>query len=95
MPSFQSHIKLHNVKILANKKASDAKSCNCRDKETSPLQGNCLIDSFIYRGDITTSSKEDENNYIGLAENHFKGRERCHHHTFQDEEMKSSTQLSN
>ena len=45
---------------------SDAKSCNCRDKVTCPLQGNCLIDSIIYRGNITTSNKEDENNYIGL-----------------------------
>ena len=37
MPSFESHTKSHNIKILANKKSSDAKSCNCRDKETYPL----------------------------------------------------------
>ena len=95
MPSVESYIKSHNVKILSNKKASDAKSCNCRDKATCPLHGNCLIDSIIYRGNVTTSNKEDENNYIGLTENQFKGRERYHHHTFQNEEKKSSTQLSN
>ena len=95
MPSFESHIKSHNVKILDNTKASNTKHCNCRDKEACPLQGNCLIDSIIYRGNITTSNKNDENNYIGLTENQFKGRERYHHHTFQNEEKKSSTQLSN
>ena len=95
MPSFESHIKSHNVKILDNTKASNTKHCNCRNKEACPLQGNCLIDSIIYRGNITTSNKNDENNYIGLTENQFKGRERYHHHTFQKEEKKSSTQLSN
>ena len=95
MPSFASYIKSHNVKILSNQKASDAKSCNCRDKITCPLKGNGLIDSIIYRGNITTSNKEDENNYIGLTENQIKGRERYHHHTFQKEEKNSSTQLSN
>ena len=94
MPSFQSNVKSHNNKILG-KKSSDEKRCNCRDKEKCPLQGNCLIDSVIYRGNITTSNKNDENNYIGLTENQFKGRERHHHHTFQNEEKKSSTQLSN
>ena len=94
MPSFQSNVKSHNNKIVG-KKSSDVKRCNCRDKEKCPLQGNCLIDSVIYRGNITTSNKNDENNYIGLTENQFKGRERHHHHTFQNEEQKSSTQLSN
>ena len=44
MPIFELYIKSHNVKILANKKANDVKSCNCRYKETCPLQGNCLVD---------------------------------------------------
>ena len=58
MSSFESHIKSHNVKILANKKASDAKICNCRDKETCPLQGNCPSDIIIYRGNITTRRRK-------------------------------------
>ena len=82
MPSVESYIKSHNVKILSNNKASVRRKA-------------AIADSIIYRGNVTTSNKEDENDYIGLTENQFKGRERYHHHTFQNEEKNSSTQLSN
>ena len=95
MPNFESYVKSHNTNALNDSKSNNSKKCNCRNKASCPLQGNCLIDSIIYRGNVTTSNKTDENNYIGLTENPFKDRERYHHYTLQNEEKKTSTQLSN
>ena len=59
MPSFLNRLLNHiMLKYWLIKKASDAKCCKCRDKETCPLEGNCLIDSIMYRRNITTSNKE-------------------------------------
>ena len=94
MPNFASHIKSHNQRILKINQPEHTQKCNCRNELECPLQGNCLIKNIVYRGNITTTNKEDENNYIGMTENHFKGRERYHHHTLQHEEKKTSSQLS-
>ena len=94
MPNFESQIKSHNAQVLKGDRVNNEKRCNCRNKDTCPLEGNCLIDSVVYRGNVTTPDIIDENNYIGLTENHFKGRERHHYHTFQNEGKKTTTALS-
>ena len=95
MPNLATHIKSHNAKVLRNNQSNNTRKCNCSNKYSCPLQGNCLISSIVYRGKITTANDEDQNNYVGLTENHFKGRERYHHYTFQHAEKRTSSQLSN
>ena len=89
---------LHQIsqyKILnEDEKVDEEKKCNCLNKVECPLQGNCLIKSIIYRGNVTTDNKNHENNYIGLVEPDFKGRERYHHYTFNKTDKETSTELS-
>ena len=43
MPNISSIIKSHNQKVLSNDVSKSSKSsCNCRDKSSCPLNGNCL-----------------------------------------------------
>ena len=47
--------------------------CNCRVKESCPLNGDCLQSSAVYGCKITSNNTaEDSPNYIGLTENTFK-----------------------
>ena len=94
MPNFATHIKSHNAKILNSNQQTNSRKCNCRNITTCPLQGNCLVNSIVYRGKIVTTNEEDVNNYVGMTENEFKGRERYHHYTFQHEEKRTSSKLS-
>ena len=91
-----SYIKSHNTKVLNEEETTnrDEKKCNCAKKEQCPLDGNCLIESIVYKAHVTTDNKNDENNYIGLVEPNFKGRERFHFHTFNNPKRETSSALS-
>ena len=95
MPNFEAHVKSHNHNVIEPKDRCNVDKCNCRNKNECPLKGNCLIKNVVYRGNITTANKKHENNYVGMTENDFKGRERYHHYTFQHEDKKTSSQLAN
>ena len=67
MQIFESVIRSHNHKILnPQEQDRDDQKCNCSRKELCPLQGNCLIEQVIYRGEVVNASNEATNNYIGL-----------------------------
>ena len=57
------------------------RSCNCRIKESSPLNGKCLhstsMDDMIYKAKVTTNCTYKE--YYGMSESEFKSR--CNKHT--------------
>ena len=42
LPNFANMIKSHNNRILSEEKTQDQPKCNCRQKDTCPLEGNCL-----------------------------------------------------
>ena len=69
-----SIINSHNKKTLRKEKIASAKPhCNCRAKESCPLNGDCLKSIAVYGCKITSSDTvEDSPHYIGLTENTFK-----------------------
>ena len=52
--------------------------CNCRKKDSCPLNGECLTPEVIYRADITNEANNDQKFYFGLAETTFKERYNNH-----------------
>ena len=93
MPDVASRVKSHNAKVLNIVEKENKRTCNCRNKELCPLQGNCLIDSVVYRGLITNPGKP-ETNYIRMTQNPFKDREREHANSFKNVKKKNSSKIA-
>ena len=95
LPNIKTIIAGHNQKILNNKQETNTinkKKCNCRKKEECPLDGNCQLESIIYKATITTNNKTFE--YIGSTEKSFKSRYYNHTKSFRDEKYSNETKLS-
>ena len=92
----------HNKQILNSFKHADKsadnfnviKSCNCRQKNVCPLNGNCLQSSVIYQATVKRHNTNTSETYIGLTENEFKTRYRNHIASFRHTKHRNSTELS-
>ena len=92
----------HNKRILKSSehndtptsKTKDNKTCNCRQKDACPLDGNCLQPSVIYQATVTNKDNPTPETYIGLTENEFKTRYRNHIASFRHTRSRNSTELS-
>ena len=94
LTNFISITKSHNNKILSEEKAQDQPKCNCRQKDTCPLEGHCLDKELIYRCILKENTTSDGVNYNGLTENTFKDRFYKHCNSFKYESKENSTELS-
>ena len=75
MDNVKSLISRHNKKILSracSKNNQKINTCNCREKNSCPLNGNCLQENVIYKAMIT--SQNESKKYIGSKEEQFKKR---------------------
>ena len=63
-------ISSHHKQILAPK--NKQVECNCRVKNSCPLDNKCLISQFIYKPDVTNNLDDKYKYYLGLAETTFK-----------------------
>ena len=70
------------------------KPCNCRQKNTCPLNGNCLQSSVVYQVTVTRQDNNITETYVGLTENDFKTRYRNHTASFRHAKHRNSTELS-
>ena len=70
------------------------KTCNCRQKNNCPLDGNCLQSSVVYQATVTRKDNNTSETYIGLTETNFKTRHRNHTASFRHAKHKNSTELS-
>ena len=64
--------------------------CNCRNKESCPLDNKCKTTKIIYRADVDNEIKF----YYGLTETSFKERYGNHKKSFKYEKYKYETELS-
>ena len=94
LPNFANMIKSHNNRILSKEKTQDQPKCNCRQKDTCPLEGHCLDKELIYRCILKENTTSDGVNYNGLTENTFKDRFYKHRNSFKYESKANSTELS-
>ena len=66
-------IKQHN-KNVAFKKEKQTNSCNCRNKNECPLNGNCKVQNVIYKCTVSAIQTFKQRVYLGIAEGNWKQR---------------------
>ena len=94
MQNIKSVINNHNMKVLNNTTETE-ESCNCRNGNNVPLDGNCLTPSIIYEGHVTSNQLNYKQKvYIGIAETNFKHRFSNHIKSFNLEHYENGTELS-
>ena len=86
----------HNKAILrkANQLERDQniKTCNSRNKNDCPLEGECLQNEIVYQATVTTREKNET--YVDLTATEFKSRWRNHQMSFKHEKKRNDTELS-
>ena len=87
----KSIISSHNKQILTPKNRF---GCNCRVKNSCPLDNKYLTSQLIYQADVTNTLDNEDNYYLGLAETIFKERYSNHKSSFKNENSKTGTELS-
>ena len=79
MENVKSLINRHNKKVLSrttNKKDQENNMCNCRNKDSCPLNSKCLQENVAYKATISTLNQIEE--YIGSTGGLFKKRWYAH-----------------
>ena len=87
-------IKIRNRKITESyiEKSAEA-SCNCKDKNKCPFEGNCLTKNIVYMATVETET--NTSSYVGMTGNSFKTRYYNHLKSFKNKHYKNETELSN
>ena len=67
--------------------------CNCRSKDTCPLEGECLKTSVVYLAKLKVKDGS-EHHYIGMTEGTFKARFNSHNSSFRHQHRRGETKLS-
>jgi hypothetical protein len=93
--NIRSVIDNHNSKIIASQRiapTSGERHCNCRARNTCPLNGNCLAKCIVYQATVDTADKSES--YIGSTALEFKSRYNNHTASFRHSSKRNSTELS-
>ena len=94
MQNIKSVINNHNMKVL-NNTAETEEGCNCRNRNSYPLDGKCLTPNIIYKAQITSNQPNYKQKiYIGTAETDFKHRFNNQTKSFNLEDNENDTELS-
>ena len=92
IPSVKNLIKQHNSKILSKDRDKTQRPCNCRIKESCPLNGKCLHQCMVYKAEVSTNATYKE--YCGPSEGEFKSRYNNHTQSFRNISHINDTELS-
>ena len=95
MKNINSIIKSHNdstLKKAENDNQPPPKTCNCRQKASCPLRGNCLASAVVYKATVTHGN--ETRTYIGNTGGTFKERHRNHTKSFRHQKYENETELS-
>ena len=71
MTNVKNIIENHNKKIEKAEQNDKGKTCNCRKKTDSPLNGECKTSAVIYQASVR-DEKGGPQSYVGLTEGEFK-----------------------
>ena len=85
-------IQNHNAKITNASATEKDRPCNCRKKDSCPVNGECCTKTVVYHA--TTNVNGNEAHYIGSTEGEFKTRFNGHTQSFKSEAKKTSTTLA-
>ena len=92
LPNIKRIIQSHNTNIINKPINPDTNSkCNCRQKNSCPLDGNCLAENIVYKATITTDNQNYKlKEYIGSTCNKFKTRYGNHKASFKNTTQKTA-----
>ena len=86
----------HNAKILFPKKSTEQRTCNCLNKGNCSLEQKSLTTNIVYKAKVTSNNGNyQEKAYFGSCETTFKKRFSNHKKSFNLNEYKNETELSN
>ena len=71
MGNISSTVLSHSKNILIPV-SNGEHGCNCRSKESCPLQNKCLIPKIVYQADIMNLKNDENRFYLGVTETPFK-----------------------
>ena len=94
MPNIKNIINAHNREIINREDRTEEKkkTCNCRQKNQCPLNGECLAEDIVYKATVETHRGNAV--YIGLASGQFKTRYNNHTKSFRHQKHEKDTELS-
>ena len=92
-PSMKTIVSSHN-KQLCESPSNPTKPCNCRQKSSCPLNGECRSCAIIYRATVTADDGSEPRSYIGSTESEFKLRHSNHKSSFNNHHLRTATKLS-
>ena len=93
MGNIASIISGHNKNILETKE-EEVWGCNCRTKESCPIENKCLTPKIVYRADVVNNTNDEQKFYLRVSETPFKERFRNHTKEFKNVRYRNSTELS-
>ena len=85
-----SVIKQHNCKVSSTKNVN--RLCNCRNKDSCPLDSKCLQTCIVYKADVITNKYSHI--YYGAGDEEFKSRYNNHTSSFRYRHHEQDTELS-
>ena len=91
MKNISNIIKQHNATVLATS-TKTKRLCNCRNKDTCPLDGSSLKQCLIYKAEVHVDN--DYKIYYGTAEGDFKFQYNNHTNSFKNWYYEHDTELS-
>ena len=94
MRNISSIISSHNKALLNRNKNPEMYGCNCRKKESCPLNNQCMTPRIVYKAEVTNDKNQEKKVYIGLTETTFKERHRNHTKSFNNKKYLKETELS-
>ena len=97
MPNMAFIIKSHHVKVMKPASGNSIlhtsePTCNCRNKDHCPLNGNCTKSCIVYQATIT--SGKQSNVYFESCSTAFKARFNNHTSSFRHRRKAASMELS-
>ena len=91
MKNISNIIKQHNATVLATS-TTPKRLCNCRNKDTCPLDGCCLKQCFIYKAEVHVDN--DYKIYYEATEGDFKFWYNNHTNFFRNRYYEHDTERS-
>ena len=94
MSNITSIISCHN-KAQINKPLNQlekTKNCNCRNKNSCPLEGDCNVRNIVYQAEVVTPQSTET--YIGICDTTFKERYKNHTCSFRNGQYRNATEIS-
>ena len=93
MSNMASILSSYNLNVI-NPFKTQTFGCNCRTKESSPLQNQFLTPKTIYQADVENDTSSKTKFYFRLTETPFKNRFGNHTRDFKHKAYSKSTELS-